>query len=760
MVFGTAAEGHRVLIIAPFGRDAEQLSELFAGHGYDAQVCAGLHALVAGFDEHIGAVLLTEEALVGDLEPLRAALAAQPAWSEVPFLLLSARKVGSSRGADAARLRLPDISTNVILLERPLGSESLLSAVASAMRSRQRQFEMRDRIAELAAGGHALANERHALEILNRTGTRIAAELDLERLVQAVVDNGVELIDAEMGAFFYNTSAGDGHAYKLFALSGADRATFEFDTPRITPLFAPTFRGQGVVRSADVALDHRYGQQAPHYGLPHGHPPVRSYIAVSVISRSGEVMGALMFGHVRPEVFDDRAERLISGLAAQAAVGIDNARLFQSAQRMNQTLEDKVAERTAELQAEMERRARTEAALRQSQKMEAVGQLTGGIAHDFNNMLTGIIGALDIMKRRIASDRLEDIDRFMQAASTSALRAAGLTERLLAFSRRQSLDPKPTDINQLIGSLEDLARRTIGKGVVLSLDLHEARPIGVVDANQLENALLNLVINGRDAMPEGGRLTIESGITVIEDAAVAAAQEIRPGRYAVVAVSDTGVGMSPEVIDKAFEPFFTTKPMGQGTGLGLSMVYGFVRQSNGQVRIHSRPGEGTSVKLYLPAAEPAAAGAEVASSAVISEGQGQAVLIVEDDESVRLIVREVLEELGYVAIDRADAQTAIPLLASDQPLDLMISDVGLPGMNGRQLAEVARQHRPKLPILFVTGYAENAAIRAGFLGTDMAMISKPFAIPTLAAKIIEILETGGKIHAACGAPAKVPESKV
>ena len=741
MAHRTAPEGHRVLIAAPFGRDARQMQELLSGDGYDAQVCDGLDDLISRFDDHTGAVLLTEEALTGELGRLRAALAGQPAWSDIPFLLLSARKL-SPRGADAARLRLPDISTNVILLERPLGSESLLSAIASAMRSRQRQFEMRDRIAELAAGADALASERHALEILNRTGTRIAAELDLERLVQAVVDAGVELIDARMGAFFYNAAGDEEHEYELFALSGADPEDFAFDAPHVTPLFRPTFRGQGIVRSEDVLKHEHYGRQGPHHGLPSGHPAVRSYLGVPVVSRSGEVIGALFFGHEKPAVFDERAERLISGLAAQAAIGIDNARLFQAAQRLNQTLEDKVAERTAELNAEMERRTRTEAALRQSQKMEAVGQLTGGIAHDFNNMLTGVIGALDIMKRRIASNRLDDLDRFMEAAATSAQRAAGLTERLLAFSRRQSLDPKPTDINRLIGSLEDLARRTIGERIVLNLALDDSQPIGVVDANQLESAVLNLVINARDAMPEGGKLTIESTVTHIVDPVTAARQDIRPGRYAVVAVSDTGVGMAPEVIEKAFEPFFTTKPTGQGTGLGLSMVYGFVRQSDGQVRIHSRPGEGTSVKLYLPAADPAEIGGQDQAGTAVSEGQGQAVLIVEDDESVRLIVREVLEELGYLAIDRPDAQTAIPLLASSQPLDLMISDVGLPGMNGRQLAEVARQHRPKLPILFVTGYAENAAIRAGFLGTNMAMISKPFAIPTLAAKIVEILEPG------------------
>ena len=581
MASEVALEGHCVLIAAPFGRDAPQLQELLSAHGYETLICNGIGELLANFDEQVGAVLLTEEALAADLHRLQAVLAAQPPWSDIPFLLLSARHAGSMRAADAARLRLPDIAASVIVLERPLGSESLLSAVASAMASRQRQFEMRDRLAELAASRDELA-----------------------------------------------------------------------------------------------------------------------------------------------------------------AIGMENARLFQEAQRVNQTLEEKVAERTAALNAEMERRAKTEAALRQSQKMEAVGQLTGGIAHDFNNMLTGVIGALDIVKRRIASKRLDDLDRFMEAASTSAQRAAALTERLLAFSRRQSLDPKPTDINGLVASLEDLVRRTIGERITLDLDCDQAQPIGVVDANQLESALLNLVINARDAMPEGGRLTIESDMVEIYDPAHAARQDIRPGRYAVLAVSDTGVGMPPEVIDKAFEPFFTTKPTGQGTGLGLSMVYGFVRQSNGQVRIHSRPGQGTSVKLYLPAADPAQLQGGAPAGAAVSEGQGQAVLIVEDDESVRLIVREVLEELGYVAIDRPDAQAAIPLLASGQPIDLMISDVGLPGMNGRQLAEVARQHRPKLPILFVTGYAENAAIRAGFLGTNMAMISKPFAIPALAAKIVEILQPG------------------
>lgn len=404
-----------------------------------------------------------------------------------------------------------------------------------------------------------------------------------------------------------------------------------------------------------------------------------------------------------------------------------------------EVLEVKVQERTAELRAEVEQRSRVEAALRQSQKMEAVGQLTGGIAHDFNNMLTGVIGSLDIMRRRIASNRLDDLDRFMDAASTSANRAAALTQRLLAFSRRQSLDAKPTDINSLVASLEELVRNSVDERVELQFLLDPRLPRAVVDVNQLESALLNLAINARDAMPEGGRLTIETSAVEVDEAFV----ELRPGfdvgRYVVIAVSDTGVGMPPDLLEKVFDPFFTTKPVGQGTGLGLSMVYGFVQQSGGQVRIDSQPGNGTTVTIYLPATG-ADAVAERPAEVTAPHGDGQRVLVVEDDPSVRLLVREVLEELGYQAVEAAEPLAAIPILASSARLDLLISDVGLPGMNGRELAEVARSHRPEIPILLITGYAENAAIRAGFLGTNMSMVTKPFRLDDLAAKISEMMD--------------------
>jgi CheY-like chemotaxis protein len=371
--------------------------------------------------------------------------------------------------------------------------------------------------------------------------------------------------------------------------------------------------------------------------------------------------------------------------------------------------------------------------------MEAVGQLTGGIAHDFNNMLTGVIGSLDLIRRRIASGRIEDLGRYMDAASASAQRAAALTQRLLAFSRRQSLDSRPIDVNALIRSLDDLIQRTLSEQIEVQIVLADGLPAGVADDNQLESALLNLVINARDAMPNGGRLTIETSFADVDEAFATPRAELLPGRYVVVAVSDTGVGMDAAILEKVFDPFFTTKPLGQGTGLGLSMVYGFARQNGGAVRIHSRAGQGASVKIYLPAADQVELEALAPVPAPIPDGAGQAVLVVEDDPSVRLLIHEVLDELGYHAIVADEAHAAIPTLSSGQRLDLMISDVGLPGMTGRELAEVARSHRPDLPILFVTGYAENAAIRSGFLGANMQMITKPFALDVLAGKIGEML---------------------
>jgi PAS domain S-box-containing protein len=384
------------------------------------------------------------------------------------------------------------------------------------------------------------------------------------------------------------------------------------------------------------------------------------------------------------------------------------------------------------------RLAQAEEALRQSQKMEAIGQLTGGIAHDFNNLLTGIIGAMDVLQRRLAAGRYEDTQRFMDAAVTSANRAAALTHRLLAFARRQPLDPKPTDANHLVRSMEDLLRRTLSERIQLHMELASDLWPVLTDPNQLENAVLNLAINARDAMPDGGKLTISTRNIEFTEPFQQGPEEIAAGEYTVITVSDTGVGIEPEILAKVFEPFFTTKPLGQGTGLGLSMIYGFAKQTRGSVRIESTVGQGAQVSLYLPRHIGDMAGERASSAAELPAGSGEAVLLVEDDPSVRLLIGEVLRDLGYACIEAIDGQAALPMLLSNARLDLMITDVGLPGMNGRQLAERAREHRPDLKILFVTGYAEHAT-GSGFLGPGMEMVTKPFTLDALALKIREIL---------------------
>ncbi len=383
----------------------------------------------------------------------------------------------------------------------------------------------------------------------------------------------------------------------------------------------------------------------------------------------------------------------------------------------------------------------TEEALRQSQKMEAVGQLTGGLAHDFNNLLAGISGSLELMQTRMSQGRLGDLDRYMTVAQGAAKRAAALTHRLLAFSRRQTLDPKPTNVNRLVTDMEELVRRTVGPAIHLEVVGLSGIWPALIDPGQLENALLNLCINARDAMPDGGRITIETANKWMDEAG-AHQHDMPPGQYLSLCVSDTGTGMSADLMTKVFEPFFTTKPIGEGTGLGLSMVYGFARQSGGQVRIYSEVGEGTTVCLYLPRHYGDADDADVARQLAEVEraGQGETVLIVDDEPSVRMLVTEVLEDLGYTAIEAADSASGLKVLQSDVRIDLLVTDVGLPGgMNGRQMADAARERRPDLKVLFITGYAENAVLGNGHLRPGMQVLTKPFVLETLATRIKDLI---------------------
>jgi PAS domain S-box-containing protein len=407
----------------------------------------------------------------------------------------------------------------------------------------------------------------------------------------------------------------------------------------------------------------------------------------------------------------------------------------QALAELNATLEQQVRERTAELLA-------AEATLRQSQKMEAVGQLTGGLAHDFNNLLTGITGSLEMLDMRLAQGRMTELERYLQIAQGAAKRAASLTHRLLAFSRRQTLDPKPTHINHLVDGMDDLIRRTVGPSVRVVVTGAADVWTVLVDPNQLENALLNLCINARDAMPDGGTLTIETSNRMLEECE-AKAMDLRAGPYVWLGVSDTGSGMSADIIARAFDPFFTTKPLGEGTGLGLSMVYGFARQSDGQARITSQPGEGTQVCLYLPryvgdeSAIDAAEGAHAAQ-----RGDGQTVLVVDDETSIRVLINEVLQELDYHVLEAENGLSGLQILQSRRRVDLLVTDVGLPGgMNGRQLADAALVTRPHLKILFITGYAENAVLGAGQLKHGMHILTKPFSLETLGRRISDILAT-------------------
>jgi PAS domain S-box-containing protein len=422
----------------------------------------------------------------------------------------------------------------------------------------------------------------------------------------------------------------------------------------------------------------------------------------------------------------DRTRSAVERIAAVDALRHSEARLREA----NGRLTDAVRRRTNDLTA-------AEEALRQAQKMEAVGQLTGGLAHDFNNLLASISGSLQVLRAKLGQGKTQDCERYIHMGLESVKRAAALTQRLLAFARRQTLDPKPTDVNQLITGIEDLLRRTVGPDVFVEV----LAPAGVwtarIDPPQLENALLNLCINGRDAMlPGGGRLVIRTANECL-DSTLAAARELPPGEYVTMSVTDTGSGMSPELIARIFDPFFTTKPLGHGTGLGLSMVHGFVNQSGGHVRVFSEVGKGTTMRLYLPRhhGEGPQSQAEVLSPAAES-GRGETVLLVEDQDSIRIVLAEVLEGAGYHVIASADGRCALEVLQGPGRIDLLITDVGLPGgMNGRQVADAGRVCRPELKVLFITGYAESAAVRNGQLESGMEILTKPFDLASLTRRV-------------------------
>jgi PAS domain S-box-containing protein len=739
--------------------------------------------------------------------------------------------------------------------------------------------EMLSQLARLVGAAIRNVSLQTSFEIVNRMGAAVAAEQNLDVVVQTITDAAVELTGAEFGAFFYNLVDQKGESYMLYSLSGVPREAFgNLSMPRNTAVFGPTFAGEGIVRSDNIRADPRYGHNAPHKGMPPGHLPVTSYLAVPVVSHSGEVQGGLFFGHHLAGRFTAEHEKIMAGVAGHASIAIDNARLHHKAQReiaartvaegelrqLNATLEQRIEQRTEQIRAafreleQSERRfgllvqgvtdyamcmldatgtitnwnagaerikgysaheivgrhfscfytepdreagmpARTlevattagrfeaegwrvrkdgtqfwaniivdaihdeqgrligfakvtrdltekravEEQLRQAQKMEAVGQLTGGIAHDFNNLLTVINGNIELAERGLTNggDPAKAV-RAIANARQGAERAAALTQRLLAFSRRQPLSPKPLHLDRVVEGLSDLLKRALGELIQLkTVNAPHLWPVEA-DPNQIESALLNLAVNARDAMADGGTLTIETANAHLDSDYAAACGDVAPGNYVMVAVSDTGTGMAPPVLSRIFEPFFTTKEIGRGTGLGLSQVYGFVKQSGGHVEVLSEQGQGTTVKIYLPRFTGDAEGTqEDRVTAHDLSASGQTILVVEDDDAVRAYSVETLRELGYRALEAADGHAALRLIEADgQSIDLLFTDVVMPGMSGKDLSERARALKPDLKILYTSGYTRDGFLRDGKLDPGIALLPKPFTLQDLASRLRDILD--------------------
>jgi signal transduction histidine kinase len=429
----------------------------------------------------------------------------------------------------------------------------------------------------------------------------------------------------------------------------------------------------------------------------------------------------------------DRARRFLIGvlllsLVAAVAIGV----LIVRAGRRHAA---ELASRNQALQAEMQRREEAEARLRQAERMQALGQLTGGVAHDFNNLLAVIVGNLELLQRRIA-DQDERTRRMAQSAFEGASRATELTRRLLAYSRRQPLEPSAVDVNTAVGSMSELLRRTLGETIAIETVLAGGAWSAFVDLPQLESMILNLATNARDAMPSGGRLTIETSNTWLDDAYAAAHEEVTAGQYVLIAITDTGVGMPAGVMARAFDPFFTTKPTGSGTGLGLSQVHGFVKQSRGHIKLYSEPGVGTTVKIYLPrddrkAAGQANAAAPAAPAPLVGEARPLKVLVVEDDAAVRTMAISAVRDLGHAVVEADCAAIALERLGEHQDISVMLTDVIMPGMNGKQLADAASTTRPDVKVLFMTGYTQNAIVHNGMLDPGTRLLSKPFTLEQL-----------------------------
>ncbi|MBV9252256.1 MAG: PAS domain S-box protein [Acetobacteraceae bacterium] len=612
--------------------------------------------------------------------------------------MLTGRK--RQAGVLAWRRRMTELLRNLLLLERPVQDITLSSTLKAAVRARRRQYEVQEHIAAreqtatdletlVAARTQALEQRTRELgaQIAERKRAEAAAQATDQQfgiLVQGVTDYAIFMLDPDGYITSWNRGAERIKGYTTREILGQHFSRF----------YSYEDRSSGVPAQA-LATARREGKcEKEGWRFRKDGSRFWAHVVIDPIwAENGTLLG---YAKVTRDVTDGR----------EAQRALDEAK----------------------------------EQLLQSQKMEAVGQLTGGLAHDFNNLLTAITGSLEVLETRLKQGRTAEVGRFIETAIGAAERAANLTHRLLAFSRRQALDPQPLVVNRLVAGMEDLIRRTTGPEAVLQMVLADDLWPTLCDPGQLETAVLNLAINARDAMPGGGHLRIETANAQLEGAQ---ADDVKAGEYVSVSVIDTGAGMPASVIARAFEPFFTTKPLGVGTGLGLSMVYGFVKQSGGHVRIFSEVGQGTTVKLYLPRYTGQVTTmnrSDRLCDAPMPAEPGETVLVVDDEPAVRMVVGEVLRELGYNILEAENGPAALDTLNSRARVDLLITDVGMPGgMNGRQLADAAHVFRRELGVLFITGYAESAAIGEGVLPIGMEVMTKPFSKEGLAAKVNAML---------------------
>jgi PAS domain S-box-containing protein len=680
-----AATSERAVILAPTGRDAQVAVGLIREAGHDADVCPDLVALLQKMEAGAGLAVIADEAIkTANLRGLMRWLNEQPPWSDFPIVLLTHQGGGPERNPDA--MRLGQILGNVTFIERPFHPTTLVSVVGSAVRARRRQYQTRTILEDLTESEGLLQTALDA----GRLG---ALELRLPEF---------ELEASDACKAFFGRRPDESFSYQdlLASVHPDDR------TRRLEVL------ERAINTGTDYSIEYRniWSDGSQHWievsarAVPGPDGRLKSLVGVSsdITAR---------------KVAEIERETLLAQLAAERSALAE----------LTATLEQRVEERTAELMKEVAAREKAQEQLRQAQKMETIGQLTGGVAHDFNNLLMAVMGNLDLLRKRLPDD--PRLNRLIAGALQGAERGASLTQRLLAFARQQDLKAVPVDLRTLIQGMIDLLQRSLGPRIVLRMDLPEGLPPARVDANQLELAVLNLVINARDAMPDGGEIEIKVAEYRANDDPV-----LSPGRYLKLAVVDTGIGMSADTLKRAIEPFFSSKPLGKGTGLGLSMVHGFAVQLGGELQLSSSLGKGTTATLLFPVASAAPA-AERPTLAVPKVSRSAVILFVDDDPLIAMSTTEMLEDLGHRVIGANSGFHALDILRSEQPIDLMMTDHMMPGMTGLELAAASRQVRPSLPVLLATGYAE---LPEG-AQVDLPRLAKPYHQDQLRDRLAQLL---------------------